>query len=574
MNTDKETGIGGGPLISLCMIVGNVDGYIRRCLESFAPVADEICMVRAIGCQEPDGTMDAARAFCLERDIPFREGVYQNRTQSADWAHVDDFAAARQQSFDLARGKYCFWCDSDDVLESGAERVRELAGEGKYTAYIFPYRIFGRGVMVPRERMVRRGSGRWRFPVHECFDFTEKPAPGCQDESVVVTHLPEVHKGGGNQRNLRILKSIPESEMTAGLWYHLQGELASAGDIEGSVKAARAALAHPEIGRPERYELFLNLARFAKAPKEKGQLLHLAYQADPRRREALGLLVCHALDYGRNDEGLAYARQMMGTPAPAEADWNERPAAYSWLGDEIYSQALRANGLAAEAEAVRQAALRKAGGPRIALVHATRGRAQQAALARKLWFDFAERPDQVEHIFAIDADDEASFPLRRMHHVVVPAGGGCVAAWNAGAEATAAPVILQLSDDWSPAPQWDELIMSRLGDVSKPKVLAISDGHREDRLLCMAICTRAYWLQDGFLFNPRFKGVFSDNWFTDQAYARGQVVEARDIRFEHRHPAFGMGIVDETYLRQNSAEAYAEGEKVYRELCDGNANPS
>jgi len=26
----------------------------------------------------------------------------------------------------LASGEYCFWCDSDDVLESGAEVVREL----------------------------------------------------------------------------------------------------------------------------------------------------------------------------------------------------------------------------------------------------------------------------------------------------------------------------------------------------------------------------------------------------------------------------------------------------------------
>ena len=30
------------PLISLCLIVGNVEEYIERCLESFAPIADEI----------------------------------------------------------------------------------------------------------------------------------------------------------------------------------------------------------------------------------------------------------------------------------------------------------------------------------------------------------------------------------------------------------------------------------------------------------------------------------------------------------------------------------------------------
>src|SRR5512138_609413 len=102
--------------ISLCMIVGNVEDYIERCLDSFKPIADEIVVVRAIGCAKPDRTLDIARdkygAITAE---------YANKKGHEDWDHVDDFAAARQMSFDLASSEYCFWCDSDDILESGAE---------------------------------------------------------------------------------------------------------------------------------------------------------------------------------------------------------------------------------------------------------------------------------------------------------------------------------------------------------------------------------------------------------------------------------------------------------------------
>jgi len=575
--------------ISLCMIVGNVEEYILRCLASFAPIADEICVVRAIGSQTPDRTMELAQGFCLARDIRLKVAHYPNKAFHLDWPHVDDFAAARNMAFEMAEGDYCFWCDSDDVLDDKSEDrnpktegnpkseirvpntvelIRGHAEKGEYLAYVFPYNIFGRGVSVPRERMIKRGSGKWRYPVHECFVFAENPVHGMEDQRVVVTHLPHLNKSGSSERNLRILKSIPEKDLSAGLLYHLQGELALSGDITGSIKVAERALRAPDLGRPERYELWLNLAQLSTHPRAKESMLQAAYAADPRRREALGLLACHSMDYGASDLALAYGRQMVATLPPASPDWNDRAAVYGWLGEEIYSQVLRVNGYEAEAEALRRMMLQKAGGARIALVHATRGRPQQAAMCRKVWLDLAERPAAIEHLFVMDADDQESVALKRMHHMVVPAGGGCVRAWNEGARATEAPVIVQLSDDWVPVPRWDSLILERLGDVKQQKVLAVSDGVRGDRLLCMAICTRDYLIRDGYLFHPDFTGVFSDNWFTDCAYRRGAVIEARDIQFVHEHPVRTGKPLDRTYADQNAPERYEAGERVYRKLCE------
>jgi cephalosporin hydroxylase len=547
--------------ISLCMIVGNVEEYIRRCLTSFSPIADEICVVRAIGCQTPDRTLEIA-----EKEFGAQVAEYRNKPGHEDWPHVDDFAAARQMSFNMASGTYCFWCDSDDVLESGAEVVRELAERGEYAAYQFPYKIFGKGIELPRERMMLKESGRWQFAVHECFDFKLKPVAGAEDARVVVKHLPHLTKTGSNERNLRILRSIPKKEMTTGLLYHLHVELALAGDLDGSVAVAKEALAQPDIGRPEKYEIFLNLAAATESPEHKHALLLQAYGTDPCRREALSLLANNSLNFGRADFGLAYANHMMATPPPKFTPWNNRAALYGWVGEDIYLQALRANGHMQEADTLRKARMADRGGPTISLVHATRGRPKEAALARKTWLDMADDPARIEHIFAIDTDDDESDCLRRFHHVSVHPGGGCVRAWNYGCFATEAPVIVQLSDDWTPIPGWDTVILERLGDLNEPKVLAVNDGFRTDKLLCMSICTRVYWGLDYFLFHPWFKGMYCDNWFTELAYERGAVIEARDLTFLHNHPFKTGAPMDKTYAEHNSPERYAQGEAVIGEL--------
>lgn len=547
------------PKISLCAIVGNVEEYIERFLSSFAPWMDEIVLVRAIGCAPPDTTLDLARRWADANGRKIVTAEYFNREGHTDWPHVDDFARARQLSFDLATGDFFFWADTDDVLKRGGEKLRELASLNA-PLYIFPYEIFGRGVSVPRERMIRRGApGRWKFAVHESFQFTE-PVEGVADDRIVVEHLPKPSKTGSVDRNLRILESIPEEEMTPGLWFHLHQEYKACGKLIKAIECAKKAVTSPDIGAPERYELLCDLARMSEKAEVSRAYLLQAYGTDPCRREALGMLSATSIDLGQPQQALAYARQMIATERPAAWSWNDRQAAYGWLGYDIYQQALRACGEKDAAEKIRQNLLREVKLPIISLLHATRGRPRQASIARKKWLDLAEHPERVEHIFAIDSDDQESFALRRFHHVEVPAGGGCVAAWNFAAVGCVGGVMVQVSDDWTPPAKWDTLILERIGDPHKESVLAVSDGHRTDSLLCMAICTRAYFILDWFLFHPWFTGVYSDNWFTECAYARNAVIDARDLVFEHHHPAFDPSVpLDETYALQNAPARYEQG---------------
>jgi hypothetical protein len=147
----------------------------------------------------------------------------------------------------------------------------------------------------------------------------------------------------------------------------------------------------------------------------------------------------------------------------------------------------------------------------------------------------------------------------------VPAGGGCVAAWNAGAHLARGKLLVQLSDDWIPCQGWDTKLMAAIPNIDAPAVVAVNDGHRRDDLLCMAILTRARWEAQGReMFSPEYLSVFSDNEFSVRAFGDGVVIDAREsITFEHAHPAFGRAESDKTYAESNSAERYRSGLATY-----------
>lgn len=204
--------------------------------------------------------------------------------------------------------------------------------------------------------------------------------------------------------------------------------------------------------------------------------------------------------------------------------------------------------------------------PVISLLHATRGRPDQALAARDRWLQAATHPDRIEHIFAVDCDDEATQKsVAHLRHCIVPQkGGGCVAAWNLAAEASTGEVLVQLSDDWTPTLGWDEEFVRRLRDVSVPAVLRPSDGHRRDDLLCMAILTRARYVQQGEFLHRGYLGVFSDDEFSFRAYLDGVVIDARDLVLTHHHPFYDASVPhDETYARQNDAARSSSGYETF-----------
>ena len=102
--------------ISLCMIVKNEERTLARCLDSVAGITDEIVIVDT---GSSDRTMEIA-------------AQYTDRIFMYEWA--DDFAAARNFSFDQATQEYILWLDADDAAASGtgeAGEAEQLPSEGR-----------------------------------------------------------------------------------------------------------------------------------------------------------------------------------------------------------------------------------------------------------------------------------------------------------------------------------------------------------------------------------------------------------------------------------------------------------
>lgn len=97
------------PLLSLCMIARNSARILAACLESVRAWVDEIIIVDT---GSEDDTIKIAESFGA-------------RIGRFSWC--DDFAAARNESLKLARGRWIFWIDSDDTMDSAnGQKLRAL----------------------------------------------------------------------------------------------------------------------------------------------------------------------------------------------------------------------------------------------------------------------------------------------------------------------------------------------------------------------------------------------------------------------------------------------------------------
>lgn len=558
-----------GEKISLCVIAGNCEMYISRFLDHFEKVADEIIVVRAIGSAAPDRTLEIAEGRGC------KIGEYKNAPDRSDWPHVDNFAAARNLAFSLGSHQWRMWADLDDIItEQSAARIREIVGKMPVDVDLIslPYNIPEHGHMrLWKERLVRPGAATWQNEVHECMA-GERELKAVSDNIAEIVHMPDGKKedrAEHTRRNLRILESVPKEERTATNLYFLHKEYLGIGKFAEACAFGVEYLERPDASTDERYEVLCVLGSLAGDAATSGDYFHMAYQCDPRRREALAELSHLAMKDGMPGKALSYARAMAALPIPEPAPWSLRWHCYGALGVNVMARSLRACGKSAEAIEIEDRHFAENDGI-ITLIHATRGRPEMASKAMKAWLDNARYPSRIEHIFVVDEDDETADALRSFFRCVTVGkdtpGGGCVRAWNAGARMAKGRILIQMSDDWVPPVHWDQTIIDRIGDPERPAVLAISDGHREDKLLCMAILTRKRYEHQGFMFHPEFTGVYSDNYFTDRAYADGVVIEARDIVFEHLHPAFGKGEMDAGYARQNAQSEYLKGKEVYERL--------
>lgn len=570
--------------ISLCLIVGNEPIHLDRCLTQFAPAVGEMVVVHATGSVPRDVRI---ADICQKHGATY--DIYTNEPEHADWPHVDNFAAARQKSFDLASKPWALWLDADDTPGPNfSEALHELLTKfeaDNFDAFCLFHDVAGRGIAHNlRERLVRREAGKWVNRIHENFQL--KPdAKIARCDAPVVVHLPHSDEPKqGSDRNLRILESIPEAERDISMLYHLHGELMAKPERKAeAVKLAADLARRPDCKPTERYELFLNLCEMVRpAVLETNSTeyvtmltaLHAAYKCQPNRREALALLGAMHLDLGDMVNAEAYIRAMMALPRPAEKMWTHRDGLYGSAGEALWTQFLRMTGQTQKADSIERTRISQHP-VSISVCHPTRARAQQAAATRKRWLDAAANPERIEYIFGFSEDDEESVGLlSRFRHATSPAGhleqvgGTAVQNYNAATNAATGKIIITAQDDVFPPLHWDLMLEQALADkLHQPAVLEIKDGYRNDKLMVTFCVTRPTFKKLGYgqqnILATDYHGVFSDTEFSLRA-RRFPFFVPSDITFKHEHPFWNPAVPsDATYKMENSTHAYGFGKEVF-----------
>ena len=210
--------------ISLCMIVKNEEKNLERCLNSYAPLMDEIIVVDT-------GSTDKTKEIAAR----FTDKIY-------DFTWVNDFSAARNFSFEKATCDYIFSADADEVLEGDNVRQFEILKQVldpeieivqmKYGNQLQNGTIYNFDCEYRPKLFKRLRTFTWIEPIHE----TVRTLPVVFDSDIVITHMPEeIH----TKRDLAAFERMIGQNMTVSSRLHniYAKELFVSGDAQDFERA-------------------------------------------------------------------------------------------------------------------------------------------------------------------------------------------------------------------------------------------------------------------------------------------------------------------------------------------------
>ncbi len=187
--------------VSLCMIVKDEESNLPACLGSVADLVDEIIVVDT-------GSTDRTK------EVAARFGA-----RVFDFAWVDSFAAARNESLRHATGDWVLWLDADDRLdERNWAKLRELlAGlKDENAGYVMkclclPDSARGTATVVDHLRLFRNHPAiRWEYRIHEQILGAVRSQGGQVRWTDITVHHSGYQDGGVRgrklERDLRLLQ--------------------------------------------------------------------------------------------------------------------------------------------------------------------------------------------------------------------------------------------------------------------------------------------------------------------------------------------------------------------------------
>ncbi len=248
------------PRVSLCMIVKDEEANLAECLAAVAGVVDEMIVVDT---GSSDHTCEVAA---------------KGGARVVDFAWVDDFAAARNESINHATADWIFWLDADERLDpANREKLRNpfavLSWENP--AYLMQQLSatedpHGSRVAVDQVRLFRRDPAlRWEYRVHEQIMLAIRRAGhDMRRTDIVITHGGYEALGAAErklQRNVELLlrqdAERPDDPITL---YHLGQVYQQLGRPAQALPVLRRSLERLPPDYSIRPRLFVSIARRTK----------------------------------------------------------------------------------------------------------------------------------------------------------------------------------------------------------------------------------------------------------------------------------------------------------------------
>lgn len=198
----------GQKTLSVCMIVKNEEAVLGRCLRDAAFFADEIVVVDT---GSADGTRKIARGFT--------DKVF-------DFVWREDFAAARNASFEKASCDYVMWLDADDRIdEENGSKIRSLKRSLCQKLVMAGYERPENGGIFLYPRIVRRDAGLvWKGAVHERLAPRDGENGPVEADIFTADFVIRHEKAGAPDygRNIRIMERLCRQEFRQSFWFCAQ----------------------------------------------------------------------------------------------------------------------------------------------------------------------------------------------------------------------------------------------------------------------------------------------------------------------------------------------------------------
>ena len=197
----------------------------------------------------------------------------------------------------------------------------------------------------------------------------------------------------------------------------------------------------------------------------------------------------------------------------------------------------------------------------------SRGRPDKLINTLKLYVEKAEDLSRMFFVITLDSDDPDVTDtlisnIKALHtniRVQVGLSGSKIKAINRDLS-TLPPfdILLLASDDMIPVVKgYDVTLRSAMSKIypNTDGVLWFNDGYQGRRLNTLCILGRRYFQRFGYIYHPSYSSFWCDNEFTEVADRLNRQTYINQIIIRHENPGNGVGVFDQTYMKNDTLDA-------------------